>query len=100
MEIKKQTKKSLCSEDKNNDRMPPQTWKKKKKWIIGIFNECRNIDFGINRFPPPPTHEISVILSSNHPHNVRCLLEVFSTSRLTGNIKDNPKYLQCICSRR
>lgn len=37
----------------------------KKKLISGMFNECRNIDFGINRFPPPPTHEISVILSSN-----------------------------------
>jgi len=38
---------------------------KKKKRVSGLFNKCRNIDFGINRFPPPPTYEISVILSSN-----------------------------------
>lgn len=27
-------------------------------------------------------------------------MEVFSTSRLTGNTKDNPKFLQGICSPR
>jgi len=32
-----------------------------KKVKTRMFNECRNIDFGINRFLLPPTHEISVI---------------------------------------
>lgn len=38
MEMGKKKKKSVCSEDKNKDRMPPQTWEGKKKKKVDKWN--------------------------------------------------------------